>query len=159
MSPPSSESKNNPIKTPAWSSACYLLHAGFLPGLLFNPDDGGDIFLLNVGWFLTAYTALLNTCNFIVFDTVGQGSFFIWWAQIYIHNIVISKQFYYFVTFYFNKNNGGKITSVSLLIREFSTDTNVFLHPDCLSLIRLRCTDVMWKCTHLQCYKGRLVLM
>jgi hypothetical protein len=28
------------------SSACYLLHAGFLPGLFFNPEDGSNITLL-----------------------------------------------------------------------------------------------------------------
>jgi hypothetical protein len=27
-----------------------LLHAGFLLGLLVNPDDGGNMFLWNVGW-------------------------------------------------------------------------------------------------------------
>jgi hypothetical protein len=26
------------------SLACYLLHAGFLLGLFFDPEDGGDIF-------------------------------------------------------------------------------------------------------------------
>jgi hypothetical protein len=26
-------------------SACYLLHAGFLLGLFFDPEDGGDMFL------------------------------------------------------------------------------------------------------------------
>jgi hypothetical protein len=30
-------------------SACYLLHTGFLLGLFFNPEDGGDMFLQNVG--------------------------------------------------------------------------------------------------------------
>jgi hypothetical protein len=25
--------------------ACYLRHAGFLFGLLFNPEDGGEMFL------------------------------------------------------------------------------------------------------------------
>jgi hypothetical protein len=29
-------------------SACYLLHDGFLLGLFFNPEDGGDMFLQNV---------------------------------------------------------------------------------------------------------------
>jgi hypothetical protein len=28
--------------------ACYLLHAGFLLGLLFNAEDGGDMFLRDV---------------------------------------------------------------------------------------------------------------
>jgi hypothetical protein len=30
-----------------WS--CCLLHAGIVLGLHFNPEDGGDIFLRNVG--------------------------------------------------------------------------------------------------------------
>jgi ABC-type uncharacterized transport system permease subunit len=30
-------------------SVCYLLHVGFLPGLGFEPKDGGDMFLRNVG--------------------------------------------------------------------------------------------------------------
>jgi hypothetical protein len=32
----------------ASSSACYLLQAGFLLGLFFDPENGGDMFLLNV---------------------------------------------------------------------------------------------------------------
>jgi hypothetical protein len=31
------------------SLACCLLHAYFLPGLLFDPEDVGDILLRNVG--------------------------------------------------------------------------------------------------------------
>jgi hypothetical protein len=30
-------------------SACCLLHPGFLLALLFNPEDGDDIFLRTVG--------------------------------------------------------------------------------------------------------------
>jgi hypothetical protein len=30
-------------------SACYLLHAGLLLGLFFDTEDGGDLFLRNVG--------------------------------------------------------------------------------------------------------------
>jgi hypothetical protein len=30
-------------------SACNLLHFGFLLGSFFYPDDGGNMFLLNVG--------------------------------------------------------------------------------------------------------------
>jgi hypothetical protein len=28
--------------------ACYMLHAGFLLALFFDPDDGGDTFLGNI---------------------------------------------------------------------------------------------------------------
>jgi hypothetical protein len=38
---PSSGSKSRP--------ACYLFHSGFLLGLLFVSENGGDIFLRNVG--------------------------------------------------------------------------------------------------------------
>jgi hypothetical protein len=30
-------------------SACYLLHAGFLLGFFFDPEDGDDMFLRNIG--------------------------------------------------------------------------------------------------------------
>jgi hypothetical protein len=33
-------------------------HAGFLLDLFFDPKDGDDMFLRNVGWLLTDYTAL-----------------------------------------------------------------------------------------------------
>jgi hypothetical protein len=35
----------------AWQAelGCYILHAGFLICLFFDPDDGGDMFLRNVG--------------------------------------------------------------------------------------------------------------
>jgi hypothetical protein len=29
--------------------ACYLLQAGFLLGLFIDPEDGGDMFLRNIG--------------------------------------------------------------------------------------------------------------
>jgi hypothetical protein len=32
--------------------------AGFLLGLFFDPEDGGDIFLWNVGWLSMDCTAL-----------------------------------------------------------------------------------------------------
>jgi hypothetical protein len=37
-----------------FSSAFCLLYASFLLGLLFNPEEGGDIFLHNVRWLPTA---------------------------------------------------------------------------------------------------------
>jgi hypothetical protein len=42
MSPPSSGPKNNPSKTPAGKHVVEL-------GILFDSEDGGDIFLRNVG--------------------------------------------------------------------------------------------------------------
>jgi hypothetical protein len=32
-------------------ASCYLLPAGFLLGLFFDLEDGGDMFLQNVGYF------------------------------------------------------------------------------------------------------------
>jgi hypothetical protein len=43
ISPPPSGQNSKPSKKPI-----FLLHAGFLLGLLFNPENGGDIFLRNV---------------------------------------------------------------------------------------------------------------
>jgi hypothetical protein len=37
---------------------CYLLHAGFLLSLFFDPEDGGEIFLRNVDSLSTDYTEL-----------------------------------------------------------------------------------------------------
>jgi hypothetical protein len=37
---------------------CYMLYSGFLFGLLFYRDDGGDMFLGNVHWLSTDYTEL-----------------------------------------------------------------------------------------------------
>jgi hypothetical protein len=39
-------------------TACYLLRAGFLLGLIFDPKDGVYMFFRNVGWLLMFCTAL-----------------------------------------------------------------------------------------------------
>jgi hypothetical protein len=57
MSPPSSWSRNEPSK----STASYLLLANFLLGLLFDPEDGGDMFLRNV-------SSLLNGLHGVIFQ-------------------------------------------------------------------------------------------
>jgi hypothetical protein len=46
-SPPSSGSKTKPSKKPAWKL-----------GLVFDPEDRGDMFLRNLGWISKDYTAL-----------------------------------------------------------------------------------------------------
>jgi hypothetical protein len=39
-------------------ATCF--HAGFLLGLFFEPENGGDMFLWNVSWLLRDYTALYH---------------------------------------------------------------------------------------------------
>jgi hypothetical protein len=39
----------SPVQHELQKSFCYLLHVGFLLGLFFEPEDGGDMFLRNVG--------------------------------------------------------------------------------------------------------------
>jgi hypothetical protein len=42
----------------AASEDCCLLHAGFMLGSLFNPEDGGGMFLLSVRWLSMVYKML-----------------------------------------------------------------------------------------------------
>jgi hypothetical protein len=73
-SPPSSGSKNKPGRV--LLSTCF--HPGFLLGLFFDPEDGGDMFLPNVGCFnglhgvisqkiVLFITTAVRTSNYIVF--------------------------------------------------------------------------------------------
>jgi hypothetical protein len=39
----------------------YLLYASFMLVFFFDPEDGDDMFLRNVGWLSTDYTALYST--------------------------------------------------------------------------------------------------
>jgi hypothetical protein len=58
-SPPSLVSKNKPSKRDHHeSNICCLFQAGLLPGLFFDPEDGGDKFLRNVGWLSPNYIVL-----------------------------------------------------------------------------------------------------
>jgi hypothetical protein len=63
MSISSLGSKNMPSKKPALrqtasGSTCYLLHAVILLGFFFDPEEGGDMFLKNVGSLSADYTSL-----------------------------------------------------------------------------------------------------
>jgi hypothetical protein len=40
--------------------AYHLLQVGFLLGLFFNHENGGDMFLQTVGWLSTNYMALYH---------------------------------------------------------------------------------------------------
>jgi hypothetical protein len=40
------------------STVCSLFYSGFFLGLFFHTQDGGDIFLRNIDWLSTDYTAL-----------------------------------------------------------------------------------------------------
>jgi hypothetical protein len=44
-------------------SVCYLLHSNFLLGSFYGPEDGGDIFLRNIGLLSMDYTALYPRCQ------------------------------------------------------------------------------------------------
>jgi hypothetical protein len=78
MSLPSSGSKNMPSKAPL----ATWFHSGFLFGLFFHPEDRGHMFLRNVGWLSTHYTALyititvrtsdLTQCNYLYSTQRGQ---------------------------------------------------------------------------------------
>jgi hypothetical protein len=55
------------------TSACCLLHSGFLLDLLFNPEDRGNIFLRKVGLLSSDYTAsyprrLNSLCPFVFIE-------------------------------------------------------------------------------------------
>jgi hypothetical protein len=52
------KTKIRQLMTSKLGSACRWLHAGFLVGFFFNPENGGDMFLRNVSRFSTNYTAL-----------------------------------------------------------------------------------------------------
>jgi hypothetical protein len=52
---PSAKLKNKPSIS---AKACCRLHIGLLLGLLFNPEDGSDLFLWNAGSLLTDHNAL-----------------------------------------------------------------------------------------------------
>jgi hypothetical protein len=51
-----------------------LLHAGLLLGLLFHPEDGGDIFLRNFGILLTRLHRVLSQTVYLFVVTAVRTS-------------------------------------------------------------------------------------
>jgi hypothetical protein len=45
----SQQNSQRNVSPPSSSTACYMLHACFLLGLFFDHEDGGDMFLRNIG--------------------------------------------------------------------------------------------------------------
>jgi hypothetical protein len=55
-----------------WGSACCLLHAGFLLGLFFNPEDRGNIFLQYVYWLSSDCTVFIPEDRTLVSVLAGN---------------------------------------------------------------------------------------
>jgi hypothetical protein len=73
MSPPSLGSKN----VVCWKSTACCLRADFLLCHFLNPENGDDMFFLNVGYLPVAYTALYPSMSLLLlllfFIIIGDG--------------------------------------------------------------------------------------
>jgi hypothetical protein len=58
-------------------SACRLLLAGFLFGILFDPEDGGIAFLRSVGGLVPNYTTFHSRRYYYLLLGGGGGDFMI----------------------------------------------------------------------------------
>jgi hypothetical protein len=60
ISPPSSWQRINRAEksVKAGGKLSHLFHSGFLFSLFFDPEDGGDMFVRNIGLLSTDYTTL-----------------------------------------------------------------------------------------------------
>jgi hypothetical protein len=63
--------RSNTSPSSSWFAFC-LLHACFLLGLLLHPEDGGDVFLWNVGWLSTDCTALYRRTFLRILEFVQE---------------------------------------------------------------------------------------
>jgi hypothetical protein len=65
ISPPSSRSKNKRGRTRAWTySASHQISRCFLLDVLYDPEDGGDIFVRNVDFQQTIQHYIPEDCTF-----------------------------------------------------------------------------------------------
>jgi hypothetical protein len=76
-----------------WSSACYLFHSGVLIGLLFNPENGDDMFLRNLGWRSVVYIALYprrqKSWNCNNYKQVDANTVLIPWGAVYSMTLLV----------------------------------------------------------------------
>jgi hypothetical protein len=80
-----SQARNQREARSKQSTDCYLLHAGFLHGLFFGLEDGGDKFLRNVGWlFMKCVKSNLRSLF-----AKGMGNIFV--SQVKLHTIELKK--------------------------------------------------------------------
>jgi hypothetical protein len=59
-------------RTKQTGCACYMLHYGFLPGLLFEPEDGGDMFVRNVTWLYSGLRGVKSQTIELFFSNVAS---------------------------------------------------------------------------------------
>jgi hypothetical protein len=77
-----------------WDAACHLLTCWFLLNYFFDPEDGGDIFLRNVGCNSTDYTASLIVCYAMLINYLSKCS------GILIEKRIVAQFFKKFTAFY-----------------------------------------------------------
>jgi hypothetical protein len=95
--------KSTNISEECAGSACYLLHASFLICLLFDPEDGDDMFLQNTGWLSVDYSVISQntgnqscflyiSCVFIILHFLSKNNTINWIMNILIsiwHNVCV----------------------------------------------------------------------
>jgi hypothetical protein len=71
------------------SSACYLVHAGFVLGLFFNPEAGGDMFLWNWLTFNRLHGVISQKIELFITTSVRTSNPTMWSHSLVMTNIYI----------------------------------------------------------------------